>query len=959
MANITPSVTIDINKELGNLQLYKYQPNAIVQVSLNRLQDMLDGKVAIVEPSNPFTYLLETSCLNTAFAVQEFALLTRKLYPRLANTDDDLYLHMSDYDYVGRFSEPSYARVIFNIMFNDFHLLAHYNAAENEYVLKIPRHLKVMVGSYTYTLSSAIIIRLSQNGVVDVRFENQDYNNIFPVSTNHINFVIRNVNNNEQYIVFELDMPEVDIEVSDFPVDMTSVFTGSVPFHKDRKFYIFRAFYRKGNDWKEMLVTHTNEVYDINTPTCIIKVNTTDHTVRYSIPSVYLNNRMVSGNVRFLVYTTTGYSLVNFSDFKIGDFSVEYGDVFPETELDDFTSPLQQITKIIYIQENVSSGKDGLTFDQLKGAVIDNSIGDRKLPITAKQLEFAANQINFKIIKDVDVVTNRIYKLETQTPVPKTRYPLTKYNLDIMEFRTPVKQLREGNNVKAYGDDITVIPQGTVFRMNADKPEIVSQSEATNLSLLYGAELVAATNSRKYLSLYYHYILDTSGNTAKLKAYDITKPSVKYTSFKTFNDTARIGVNSVTNNLYKSSTGYTLDVLTNVKKFTETITHLNVKPYLIYTDVSGSRFYLSSNLLTSLSGQPVYRFIFETDYFIDADNNIHVTNFVDANGVKASIFIELDCKLEMLFVCDNIARAFVPTEMDNFIRTSYLVGNRCAVTLEEIRLVFGHHLKHLFSSVHSSVGQQQFEINSTDVYLRYNKTVYASDNTVLHSVGDLVKDSGGNNIVQFEKGTPKLDEYGQMIPLSTINMMRYLNLMFIDYRVGLCNSKADKEYSNDIRAHITKVCLDNAAKVQEQILDNSEAFVVVPKTLGDIKIKTATHYYTIPSSQKFALSMYVNFVTYNNAEVRDAITYSTIKLVDEYLYSNNILKKTELLNKLYTSLQEFVISVSFDKFTEIDSEYIQVIDENSRLSIEKQLSVTSTGYELKENIDVIFKLVEQ
>ena len=311
--------------------------------------------------------------------------------------------------------------------------------------------------------------------------------------------------------------------------------------------------------------------------------------------------------------------------------------MFAETELHEYTSPLQQITKIIYIQENVSSGKDGLTFDQLKSAVIDNSIGDRKLPVTSKQLEFMAGQINFKIIKDVDVVTNRIYKLETQTPQPKTRYPLTKYNLDIMEFISPIKQLREGNSVKAYGDDITVIPQGTVFRMHADRPVIVSQSEATNLSLLYGPDLVAATNSRKYLSLYYHYILDTSGNTAKLKAYDITKPTVKYVSFKTFNETARIGVNSVTNNLYKTQAGYTLDVLTNVKKFTETITYINIKPYLIYTDVSGSRFYLASHFFTALSGQPVYRFLFETDYFIDHENKIHVTNFVDANGVRASV----------------------------------------------------------------------------------------------------------------------------------------------------------------------------------------------------------------------------------------------------------------------------------------------------------------------------------
>ena len=116
MPNIQPINTLSIEKELSNLELYKYHPNGILNISLNRLIDMLDGKIDIVDPSNPFTYLLETSCLNTAFAIQEYTLLTRKLYPRLANNYSDLFLHMSDFDYLGIFAEPAYGNVIFNIL---------------------------------------------------------------------------------------------------------------------------------------------------------------------------------------------------------------------------------------------------------------------------------------------------------------------------------------------------------------------------------------------------------------------------------------------------------------------------------------------------------------------------------------------------------------------------------------------------------------------------------------------------------------------------------------------------------------------------------------------------------------------------------------------------------------------------------------------------------------------------
>lgn len=958
MANIEPSKSINIDKELGTLDIYKYSPNAIVQVTLNRLQDMLDGKVVLLEPSTPFTYLLETTCMNTAFAVQEFAMLTRKLYPRLANNDEDLYLHMSDYDYLGRFSEPSSAKVIFNIMFNDFKTKANYDPVLREYVFKLPRHLKVLIGKYVYLLTSAVVIRLASNDVVDVRFENQDFNNIFPVKTNHINYFIKNVGQTESYISFELELPEVDIEVNDLPVDLTSVFSGELTYKLDRKYYYFRAFYYQDEQYKEMLVTHTNEVYDISVPTCIIKVLPTENKVKYSVPSVYLNSRQVTGNIRVLLYTTTGYNSVNFSDFQIGDFSVEYGDVFPTLELDKYTTALQSITKIVYIQENVNSGKDGLSFEELKSAVIDNSIGDRKLPITAKQLTFSTGQNNFKIIKDVDVVTNRIYKLETQLPPPKTRYPVTKYNLDILEYATTIENLRSGNGVKMYTQDITVINQGTIFKLDSGILSLLTPSQAASLTGLTGSGLITETNRVNYLSVYYHYVIDTSENKTELRAYDLNKPKIKSSSFKSFNETARVSVNTVTNNLYKSPQGYTLDVLANLKKFSETIGQNQVKPVLVYTDIAGSKFYLSSLFTTMIGEQPVYRFNIVTDYFIDKDNKLQVTNFLDNNGMLASIFIDLEANIDVIYTTDVIAPAFVSSSIDNYIKDSYLQGSCAVVTLEEMRVVFGSHLEHLFCGVHSSTGTYDYEVYSSDEVARYTKTVYNANNEIVHQVGQVVLNELGVPVITHRAGDVKLNPQGLPSPVSTLKILRYLNLLFIDYKVTLCGDAIYKDYNNQIRAHITKSCLDDALEVQKQLLDNSQAFVVIPKTVGYVKINTQNKQMTIPSAQRFSVDVFVTFDVFNNTLIRDNITYSVVQTMDEYLSANNVLKKTEVLNTLYTTLKDFIVSVSFDYFTQLNAEYMQIVDDNARLSVAKLLISSANGYELKENIDVNFKLVD-
>lgn len=957
MPDIATTKSLDINEALKELDIYKYHLSGISQISLNRLTDMLDGKVEITSPANPFNYLIENSSLNTTFAIKEYALQIRKRFPRLANVDEDLYLHMSDYDFLGRFSEPAYSNVLFNIMFNDFKTKAIYDPVTKDYVLKLPRHLKLKVADYVFMLTTAIIIRLTDTGVIDVKFENQDFNNIFPISTNYINFVLKKINADEQYLSFVLKMPEVDIETANIAIDPSSVAKSYITYNKNRQFYFFRAFFFKDNKWNEMLVTHTNDVYDINTPTCIIKVLPTSNRVEYHIPSVYINNKSVSTNVKFLVYTTKGKITANFADFKMDEFNTEYGDVFPEEELDNYTKPIQEITKVIYATGTVDGGKNGMTFEQLKASMIDNSIGDRKLPITAKQLEFKSEQTNFKIIKDVDIVTGRMYKLETEVPSPLTRYPVTKFNLDILEHRTTIDNLRMGNSVKAFGDDITVIPEGTIFRLDDGVLTHISQQEADQLLALTGANLVSLVNQNSYLSLYYHYVIDTSENKSKLRAYDLTSTSVPMISFKEFNATTRIGINTTTANIYKTPTGYTLDILSNMKKYTDTISEVNIKPYLVYKDVSGAKFFLEGELFTMINSNPVYRFNILSNYQIDKSNRIFISNFKDSNGNLTMLSISLDSQLEMIYLSDVIPYSFASTEMDSYIQTSFLAGQYCAVTLEEMNIVFGYYLERLFSGMHTSTGIYEYETYDADVPLTYTSTVYNPDNTIQHMIGDIVLDDAGEVVIKHAKGDVKLVD-GEPVPINTLDKERYLNLMFIDYRVLISTPANSKDHNKQIKAHISKMALENSLTIQEQLLDNSEAYVVIPKTVGHMRVKTASKLVSMKSMQKFNVDVYVRYDIHNNESIRDDIKYTITKTIDDYLYANTIIKKTDLLNILYEKLKEFVVTISIPNFTELDEEYLEILDRNSRLSIAKTLILEADGYTLTEDVAIRFKLIE-
>lgn len=955
MPDITPTNTLNIADELDKLSLYKYHPNGILNVSLNRLSDMLDGKVEITDPSNPFTYLLETSSLNTAFAIQEYTLLTRKLYPRLANSEKDLYLHMSDYDYLGIFSEPSFGSVKFNILFNDFKTKAKYDPIQKEYVLKLPRHLKLTVDKYIFTLTSAIIIRLTETGVVDVKFENQDFNNIFPVETNYINFNIYSINQNETYIQFDLKLPEVDIEPLELPIEKSKLFKGTMTFNPKRKFYYFRAFYMKDSVWNEMLVTHTDEVYDIYKPTCIVKVLQNENTLEYYIPPIYINGNQIESKVKFLIYTTNGYINVNFNDFTISSFSSEYNPVFPDEELDDQTEPLQLISKVIFIKDKIVGGRDNLTFDQIKEAVINNSIGDRQLPITNKQKEYSVVQNNFKLIKDVDVVTNRVFLLETEIPKANTRYPITRFNLDLIEYKTTVSNLKNnGNNVIDINPNITIIPENSVFKLTDSGLTMLTQQEYNQLKALSDIQLTAEVNNNVYVSTMYHYVLDTTGNEIELRPYEISSPTVDRINFKEFNATGRVGINTTNTGIAKSEQGYTLNVLANLKKYVNTINETNVKPYLVFTDNNNSRFFLESSLYTEINNNPVYRFNIETNFYIDKNNRLNITNFRDINNNVANIFIDLDSTLEIIYVSNTIPPAYVSGELDNYIFNSYLGIGNCVVTLEEIKVNFCSHLKYLYNQTHTSTGIYEYQTYDEDVPLRYTSHVYNAQNAIVHAINDIVYDNEGAVVMKHRKGDIVLDGNGKPVPINVLELTRYLNLLFIDYRATLATKKNTTDYRNQVKAYLTENITTNAVTVQNQLLENTEAYVVVPKNINITTVKTPYRTVNISCLQAFSVDVNVSENIYNDITIRDNIEYTIIDEIDKYLSANTVYSKTALLDILYNKLKEYVRSISIPKFTELNEEFIELVNTNYRISLNKILTVEQNTYDLKEDIVVSF-----
>ena len=300
---------------------------------------------------------------------------------------------------------------------------------------------------------------------------------------------------------------------------------------------------------------------------------------------------------------------------------------------------------------------------------------------------------------------------------------------------------------------------------------------------------------------------------------------------------------------------------------------------------------------------------------------------------------------------------YVSSGLDNYIYNSYLSVGNCVVTLEEVKVKFGDKLDMLYSQVHTSTGKYDFQYYMEDVPMRYSSTVYNNQNEIVHMVNDIVYDSEGNIVYAHRKGEVMQDENGNPIPVDELELNRYLNLLFVDYKVTLTTVSIKVEYRDYLKKYLTEKIVENAKVVQNQLLDNSKAYVVVPKNIGSVNVKTPTRETFINSMQSFSVNVYVNSRVYNDIETRNSIEYTIISEIDQYLYERTLLSKTELLNTLYEKLKEFVNSVSLDRFTELNEEYLEILNSNARISLSKVLSVDSSGYDIRDDVNVSFILV--
>lgn len=970
------------NKQiLKDLNTYKRNPAGIQRVIFDIVDNSIPG--GVVDPTNPFVFLLEASCLNTATAINENIINLRKQYPSLAQNEEDLYLHMSDEDYINRFAIPS--ETTFTVIINYEDLLNNYQGVGaytlqagkkiyNEHKVTFPRNTKFIVDNTTFSIQYPINITIYSDQSIQVTY---DYSNLSPLqtlTTNIIDYVIRNEVNGVKWLSFELPVKQFTISSSNLVIQNSSYFKQIIPYND--KFYYCRIWHKFNNSWEEILVTYTDQVYDPEKVTASVQVHSLNIIVH--IPNIYISSKLISPNIRVDIYTTLGKQVINMADYKISAFETELSAI-DETELDIYTAALTNINFLTYSTELVNGGSDNITFAQLREKIINNSVGAQNLPITNVQLETLINTKGFDLVKNIDIITNRIFLAVQKLPPPINDSLIIPMNIGIMTYLDLELSLYNENDFDKIVHNkrsITILSEN-IFENKNSVLKILSNRDKRIIESKSNIEKIKDVNSHNYLYNPFYYVLTDEYNGFETRIYDLDSPTASKLNFKSQNETLKIPVNTSIYEIKKSNDVYILtlfiksgDVYNN--EFGTSTNH-QVGAQITYIPENGSDYHYLEGVGETVETTAgiidfiVYKFRIKINYEI-FNNNLSIESR-NSKGVLVYNEISLNKTVNILHYTNKLIDGYKPHNHDKYlvdVSDGSVPIN--AITHETLDINFGNELTNLWRRSRLLPEETSYKTYTENIPKVYTVPVYEVQNETgtvfkkddisgtpeivfpkLHSRGDNVLDSDGNQVYKHRVGDKVIGSNGSPI---VSKIVREIDLLMFDAKYYFSTDVNIIDYRKEVKDIIKKWVLVDLDYIKDFLLEQTKIYFYPKDNIGSTKvIPSALTPTYINSEQKIVINIILVKNIYDDEDLRNDIIKTTKTTVRNHFDNNNI-NLTNLIIELDNIYSTSVISFDIES---IDGKYryLDIIDKYKGLSISKSLILRKDGeLSVEDDIEV-------
>ncbi len=968
------------NTFLERLKEIRYEPTRVQGIVVDLFEKSLENEVSISDPGTPTMKLLEMATMLSTASIRNDEVLDRKSYPFMALDEEDLFGHMSDKDYLDMYAVPG--ETTFKLLLSKSEIINRSVPVGTSSIRKIsiPKHSKFVAGGVPFTMQYPIDFLVKRNGAIDIIFDLSKPSPLQNLSTNKVDWEVIQINgiNDENGImdILVIDIPVKQMNLQSYYVTVSSgsVLKKRVKFAN--KFFSVRAYIKNSlGKWTEMKTTYSEQTFDIINPTLLLKV--VDDELIYELPYIYLLGNLNGREIRVDVYTTNGQYDANLSEMDPAQFSVEFIDLDSD---DDgiYTSPISILdTFDIRNSGYITGGRDAPSFRKRREMVINNNIGEIKLPVTDSQMGTAIERLGFDSALAIDDITRRTYIASRRYPTDKNLGSLT-IDTGLITLRSSFVELSEHPMIHDNIDRLTLTPN-MLYKVGMNGLSVLSESEINTLVSMDKEAMVNRFNNDNYLWSPFHYVLDISNNRFESNAYLLTLPTVRYTSYIASNEESGLIVMTGANrDITYTQNGYRIKIVSDSSKAFKEIPDSDVAVQLRVLDGSVHGYMNGRILGRNTNDHLIIEFDINTNWNV-VDKSIEVSGFEMKNGSTLPIFIDLDTSFELLW-CARVGATedVVRGSLDGEVGDHLLSGEYTLVYHESLNVRLGSKLDRLWTGARMVIGDRSPKRYDEDVYLTYGprdisrfkidpvtglpevKVVNGKNELIVeHQVGDPVLDqSTGEPIVLHHKGSIILSPEGEMEYESDRFSQWWVDLVLFDARFKYANSSQIQSYLNYISNLSVTWSNDTLGELNDTALERTKIFFSPKNSISDITvIADDSEEIRINPTQSLTVDLFVLKSVYQDYELRQSLEDTIVEDIIEGI-SEEVVSISDLEEKIMGAMPSDVVSIGISGIGgNMNYRAITVVDGRNRMSINKEMYIDSDyTIGIRNNVRVIFRL---
>lgn len=955
-------------------------PMTIASMALTEIENRLGGNTIIADPNTPFCHLLEFGSSISASVINDINERFPALYPKRARTMEELYAHMSDFDYLRMYSTPAQAQL--RMMLPKKYLqdqAVSYN--ENYSKLSIPRDTVFIIGKYTFGLYYPINILINK------------YTNTFTVvydttEINPLHILDKNVINKYDITYDGLDYLVMDFPIYQFakstivePLVAETGFTKKLNYNDD--FYALRVFNYKNGTYTEMSQTQSHTVYDISNPTVQVQVLPDEKKVKLIIPQIYFDEGIMGSKLLIELYTTVGVLNIDTTSMNTTNIGIIYN---VDTRSDPvYTLPFKNMPfdNIVQISStHIAGGTNAITVDELRKRVVNDTLHDKVL-ITEKELTTYLEDNDFYVKKSLDNVTDRIYNAykvirdSSGSVIPSLQTDLF--------FKGDFSTTDEYSSFLYHGSDnsVTILPTA-LYRYDEDGNCAVplTDTEINNLSNLTKEELINKLNTNHYLKNPYYLRISTDREFPRADTFDLQRPTINRTIFVEDN----------------------YELASKLLSFGATITHNTVGNYTVTFTVTRSDDLISVNpsdiviyaMVKSNAGKWVgtqctyvttdsntkldtYTFNIPTNYRLTLNSEIGVTYIAtDSVHVEPEHLINLTSDFHLVFMVNRYVLPAVTDATETLMEgvPDYIKVLNVGISRQYFNITLGTCLNDVIkNNIEISINKQTYATYDADVPARYEQDVYAIDEngyiqtivnddgtlgvTKLHEVGEVITKDNGQIVYAHRKGDYIRDDNGELIVVVDKELTYFIDMMFIDAKIFFSSRRTELDFQSNVY-RLLGGYLSVIRNIKEELLERTNIYFKCVKSIGTAKINLGDGLTgTEDIEMSFRIVCYVPSYVKKNEDIQKNITDMTCSAIENAINSKTI-SMLDIFESVKSKMSDYIDH--FDLLGINNSVNLQtfvILDEDSQPSIRRILILTDDKViSLKKQIDITFVALE-